>query len=125
MHRAVRAGLTIVVSDFLDPRGFQAGIDPLRYHRHEPHLVHLFDEAEADPQLRGELELFDVETEVASIGHRQSRDVSNSIGSCLTASWRACGPTRGNKVWPASRRRRSVPFDDLILRMMRVSGNVA
>ena len=58
-----RRGLVVVVSDLYDPAGFQSGLDLLRHHRYEPHVIQIFDKKEADPNLLGDLELFDVETE--------------------------------------------------------------
>ena len=124
VHRAVRTGLTIVISDFFDPRGFQDGMDRLRYHRHEPQLIQLYDETEANPPLRGELELMDVESEtcravtVTERTLRQYRrlfaDFVESVRGYARRHGLACVQTPTN-----------VPFDELILQMMRISGNVA
>jgi uncharacterized protein (DUF58 family) len=124
VHRAARTGLTIVISDFFDPRGFQDGVDRLRYHRHEPHLVQLYDQDEANPQLRGELELIDVESErrravtVSERSLRQYRrlfvDFLESVRGYARQQGLACVQTTTD-----------LPFDELILRMMRVSGSVA
>ena len=50
------------ISDLFDPNGFQRGLDLLRHHRYEPHVVQVYDRREAEPELKGDLELFDVET---------------------------------------------------------------
>ena len=52
----------VVVSDLFDPDGFEHGLDLLRHHRYEPHVVQIYDRREAEPELKGDLELFDVET---------------------------------------------------------------
>src|SRR4051794_39353569 len=57
VHRTQRRGLVVVVSALYDPAGFQRGLDLLRPHRYEPHLVQVFDRQEADPKLLGDLEL--------------------------------------------------------------------
>src|SRR5262245_50617778 len=62
VHRAQRRGLAIVISDPYDPDGFERGLDVLRHHRYEPHILQVYDRKEADPNLLGDLELYDVET---------------------------------------------------------------
>jgi len=57
-------GVVIVVSDFLDPQGYEAGLKQLRYHRFETHLIHILSEAEINPDINGELSLEDSETGV-------------------------------------------------------------
>jgi len=58
----VRPGVVVVVSDLLDPEGFAAPLDRLRYHGYTPRVVQVYDPSEADPQLLGEAELVDVES---------------------------------------------------------------
>src|SRR5438445_525922 len=41
VHRNQRRGLAVVVSDLFDPSGFERGLDLLRHHRYEPHVVQL------------------------------------------------------------------------------------
>src|SRR5580693_7861865 len=62
VHRGQRRGLAVVISDLFDPNGFERGLDLLRHHRYEPHLVQIFDRREAEPQVKGDVELVDVET---------------------------------------------------------------
>ncbi|MCA9083766.1 MAG: DUF58 domain-containing protein [Planctomycetaceae bacterium] len=60
--RSPARGLVVVLSDFFDPQGFEAGIDVLRYNQFEPYLVQIHAAEEASPQLLGEVELADSET---------------------------------------------------------------
>ena len=57
-----RPGLAVVISDFYDPRGFQEGLDILRYHRFEPMVSQLYDEREFQISVQGDVELVDCET---------------------------------------------------------------
>ncbi|QDG54125.1 DUF58 domain-containing protein [Persicimonas caeni] len=57
-----RRGIAVVLSDFYDPRGFEEGLNKLRYHKFEPIVVHVYDERELNPTVQGELQLVDVET---------------------------------------------------------------
>ena len=64
-HYALRArepGLAVVVSDLLDPVGFESGVRALLERRFDVHLVHVLDAAELNPDLAGDLRLHDAET---------------------------------------------------------------
>jgi len=60
--RAREPGLVVLVSDLLDPQGFEAGVRALRERRFEVHVVHLLDAEELNPTLGGDLRLHDSET---------------------------------------------------------------
>lgn len=60
-----RPGLCIVISDLLSPTGFQDGVGALQNRGHEVTLIHILSPDEVEPQLTGDLQLIDVETNVA------------------------------------------------------------
>ena len=60
--RQKRRGLVVLISDLYDPRGVERAISALRYARFELHVIHVLDGAEAEPALRGDVELIDAET---------------------------------------------------------------
>ena len=60
--RAREPGLAVVVSDLLDPHGFEAGVRSLLERRFDVHLVHVLDPTELNPELAGDLRLHDSET---------------------------------------------------------------
>ncbi|AKF07669.1 DUF58 domain-containing protein [Sandaracinus amylolyticus] len=62
LARSPRPGLVVVLSDFLDPRGFTRPLDRLIAEKHEPVLFHVLDREELDPTPGGDLELVDSET---------------------------------------------------------------
>jgi uncharacterized protein (DUF58 family) len=126
VHRmqGLRRGLAVVVSDLFDANGFQPGLDVLRHHRYEPHVVQLFDRAEADPGFKGDLELLDVETgalEKVTVTERNLRQYREVFNAYLESVRQYCS-TYGIS---ANRTTTEVPFDELILRMMRTAGAVA
>lgn len=63
VHRSQRRGLAIVISDLFDPTGFENGLNLLRHHRYEPGVLQLYAPRDADPNVLGDVELLDVETE--------------------------------------------------------------
>jgi uncharacterized protein (DUF58 family) len=58
-----RPGLAILISDLLDPTGYEEGLRALLYRRFDIMLIQVLDEEELDPSLRGPLRLIDGETE--------------------------------------------------------------
>jgi uncharacterized protein (DUF58 family) len=60
--RARESGLVVVVSDLLDPAGYERGVRALLERRFDVHLVHLVDPEEMNPTLGGDLRLIDSET---------------------------------------------------------------
>jgi uncharacterized protein (DUF58 family) len=60
--RAREPGLAIVMSDLLDPAGFETGIRALLERRFDVHVIHLLDPQEVNPEFGGDLRLIDSET---------------------------------------------------------------
>jgi len=60
--RAREPGLAVVVSDLMDPAGFETGVRALLERRFDVHLVHVLAPEEMDPELAGDLRLVDAET---------------------------------------------------------------
>jgi uncharacterized protein (DUF58 family) len=124
VHRGQRRGLAVVVSDLFDPAGFAHGLDLLRHHRYEPHVVQIYDRREAQPELKGDLELVDVETGTVrkvTITERSLRQYRQIFTDFQESVRRYCN-TYGIG---GTRTATDVPFDALLLRMMRVAGALA
>ncbi|MCO6455165.1 MAG: DUF58 domain-containing protein [Pirellulaceae bacterium] len=123
VHRQQRLGLVILVSDLFDPGGFERGVDLLRHHGYEPHLVHLVAQQEAEPRLRGDVELEDLETgqtRRVTVTERHLRQYRQAFAEFLERVEAYCcrhglGCTRTTT---------QVPFEELVLRMMRSAGAV-
>jgi uncharacterized protein (DUF58 family) len=58
-----RRGLAILISDLYDPQGFEDGVKRLLYAGFEAHVIHVADPLDRAPNLHGEIELIDAETE--------------------------------------------------------------
>jgi uncharacterized protein (DUF58 family) len=119
--RPQRRGLAIVISDLFDPTGFRHGMDMLRHHKYEPHMVQIHSPAEAEPGLLGDVELFDVESEeirkltITEKNLRRYREVFQEF----LASIRTYGSNYGIGCTVTTT---DVPFDKTVLDMMRRAG---
>src|SRR2546427_7090029 len=60
--RAREPGLAVVISDLMDPGGFETGVRALLERRFDVHLIHVLAPEEMDPELAGDLRLVDAET---------------------------------------------------------------
>jgi len=121
LHRGARRGLAIVVSDLFDEHGFQRGLDQLRHRRFDAHVIQLYATEEADPALRGDAELVDIESEsvrMVTVTERSLKKYKQLFVDHQTAVRQYCctynlGCTQSPSV---------IRFDELIMRMMRESG---
>lgn len=57
-----RPGITVVISDFLDPNGFRNGLEALHHARFNVTLIQILDHEELFPSLNGYLQLKEIET---------------------------------------------------------------
>ena len=61
-QHAKGAGLAVLVSDLLDPQGYESGLRALLENGFEAHVIHVLSEDELRPSLQGDLRLVDQET---------------------------------------------------------------
>lgn len=118
LHRGTRNGLVVVLSDLFDQNGFARGFDQLRSRRFEAHVLQLHDPKEADPKLLGDAELEDVENgsiRMVTINERMLRrykqlftDHQASVRDYCRRYGLSC--TQSPSI---------VPFDELVMTMMR------
>ena len=124
LHRKQHTGLAVVVSDLYDPQGFEVGLDALRYRGYEPNVVQLHDPAEASPSLLGDLQLVDIEngtTRDVTISENVLARYKKKFAEFLDSVRDYC-TKNGVGCTVAST---AVPFDTLILRMMRQAGAIS
>jgi uncharacterized protein (DUF58 family) len=118
-----RRGVAIVISDLYDPAGFEDGINQLRFARFETHVLHLFDERELTPELYGDVQLVDHET-------GESRDVT--ITRAVLDRYLAAHADYRRRIEEFCHEKQvayhavdtSVPFDEVVLRMLRQGGTL-
>ncbi len=121
MHRAPRTGLVLIISDLYDQDGFRRGVDLLRHRRFEPHLIQIHTPEEAAPNLLGEIELEDIETgeeRKVIITEKRLREYRERFAAFLKTIAVYCRSYGLSCTHSTT----DVPFDQLILRMMRTAG---
>jgi uncharacterized protein (DUF58 family) len=120
LHRGTRNGLAVVISDLFDEHGFQRGLDQLRSRRFDAHVIQLHDPAEANPRLLGDAELIDMETDtvrMVTITEKMARRYQQLFQQHQQSVREYCT----NYGLSCTQSPSQVPFDELVLRMMRVS----
>ena len=122
--RPRQLGLTVIISDFLDPGGFEAGLKILRTLGHDVFVIHIASERDRDPGAFGESRFLDVET-----GEMRAVDVTPRLAAAYRAAWDAhasdlesfCGRYAIGYVRADAER----PFEDIVLRAFRQGRFVA
>lgn len=121
VNRAQRTGLVVIISDLYDQAGFRAGVDLLRHRRFEPHVIQIHTAEEANPTFLGDIELDEIETgqrRKITVTERKLKQYKQLFNEFLTSIETYC------KTYSLSctRSTTDLPFDELIMRMMRASG---
>ena len=122
--RGPRSGLVVVLSDLFDPHGYQKGLDQLRYRRFDAHVIQLHDPQEANPQMLGDVEFVDIETQSArkvTVTEKNLRTYKRLFDEHQASVRTYCK----NYGWGCTQSPTNVPFDDLIIHMMRSSAVAA
>lgn len=116
-----RRGLAVVFSDLYDPKGFERGLNVLRYNKFDPYVVHLTDAREAKPELNGDVLLYDCETgeeREVTVTAKVLERYREAYEEHLLAAERFCA---GREV-PYVRADVTQPEEELVLRMLRRGG---
>lgn len=116
-----RAGLAVVISDFLSTDGYEDALKYLLSKRFDIFVLHLLSPEEQEPDFRGDLRLVDSETgEVReiSLGEGTMRGYRNVLRSFCNGLKSYCRQ-RGITYVRAGTQ---VPFEELILKYLRTGG---
>jgi uncharacterized protein (DUF58 family) len=121
VHQNKRRGLAVIISDFYDPKGFEEGINTLRYNKFEPFVLQIYDEREANPALHGDLTLVDCET-----GEAKEVTVSRSLLEAYKREhekyMNELSAFCTKRALPYFRTHTGFPFDELVLKIFREGG---
>ncbi len=120
LHRGTRTGLAVVISDLFDEHGFQSGLDQLRARRFDSHVLQLHDPKEADPSLLGDVEFVDIETESVRMVTVTEKNVK-TYKRLFQQHQQAVRDYCTNYGLGCTQSPSIVPFDQLVLSMMRAS----
>lgn len=122
--RPRQTGLVVVVSDFLDPDGAEAGLKMLRTLGHDAFAVHVTSARDRDAGALGEVRVVDAET-----GELRDIDVTPRLALAYTHAWEAhaealqhfCGRYDIGYVRADAER----PFEEIVLKAFRQGRFVA
>jgi uncharacterized protein (DUF58 family) len=111
-------GLTVIISDFLAPGGFEAGLKILRSLGHDVFVVHVVSQADRDPGAVGDVRFVDAETEEV-----REVDVTPRLAAAYARAWethateleRFCGRYGLGYVRADAER----PFEEIVLQAFR------
>jgi uncharacterized protein (DUF58 family) len=111
-------GLAVVISDFLDPLGFEPGLKILGTLGHDVFVVHIASRQDRDPGAYGEVRFVDAET-----GDRRDVEVTPALAEAYHAGWEAhalelerfCGRYSLGYLRAEAER----PFEEIILHTFR------
>ncbi|HXT98840.1 MAG TPA: DUF58 domain-containing protein [Polyangia bacterium] len=116
-----RRGLVALVSDFYDPAGARAALELVRRHRLEAIAVQVSAPDEVAPALRGDVQLYDVETGEArdlTVSPRALADYARRHAALLRSLVGYCR----ERAIPCFTLTSDQPFDTVVLRMFRAGG---
>ena len=116
-----RRGVAILISDLYDPKGFEDGINQLRYAKFDPYVLHVIDPNDARPPLHGDVRLVDHETgetREVTVTPRILDKFAKAHARYLHEIQEFCG----NKQVTYHPLPTDVPFDEAILRILRTGG---
>ncbi len=116
--RPRQRGLTVIISDFLDPGGFEAGLKILRTIGHDVFVIHIASQHDRDPGAFGDVRFVDVET-----GDLREIEVTPRLAAAYAAAWdahasdleRFCGRYNIGYVRADAER----PFEEIVLKAFR------
>lgn len=121
VKRERRRGVVIVISDFFDMDGYAQALKYLRYQRHDVYVIHVVDRAEEKPDLRGDLRLVDSET-----GAAKTINVTDGLLARYEQAFERLAQSVESfcirNEMGYVRARTDVPFDDLVMRILRRGG---
>jgi uncharacterized protein (DUF58 family) len=116
-----RKGLAVLISDLYDAKGFEKGINVLRYNKFEPFVLHVTDSKDRTPDLRGDVRVYDCETgeeREVTVTNRVLERYAKAYDGYIDEVRRFC--TRKQVAYYEANV--DVPFDELILRVFRRGG---
>lgn len=116
-----RAGLVVVISDFLSEGGFEDGVKRLRYGRQDVVLIQTLSPEELKPELLGDVRLVDMETS-AGVDISANRQVMQAYSQRLHAFLGEIQGFAHKSGCSYVLANTAQPFEDLVLKQFRALG---
>jgi uncharacterized protein (DUF58 family) len=116
--RSREPGVAVLISDLLDPAGYERGLKALLEHRFDVHVIHVLAPEEVDPPLAGDLRLTDAETgEVRDLtmDGEALGDYRQRLGDFLARAESFC---RANEI-AYHRVTTDTPVEEMVLRQLK------
>lgn len=116
--RVKDSGVAIVISDFLDPAGYESGLRSLMERRFDVHVIHLLAPEELHPAFGGDLELVDAESgevRAVSVDAETLRAYEQQLTGFLSGIETFCRSKEINYVRVST----DVGLEDLLLRRLK------
>jgi hypothetical protein len=122
IHQIKRRGIVVILSDLMDPRGYEWGLKHFVYKKFETYLLQILDEQEIHPSsYSGDLKLIDSETgEVKEVAITKEILIDYSAALLEYCEEIRQFSNRHNITY--LRTSTAVPFEDLILKIFRTGG---
>lgn len=117
-QRVKRRGLVFVVSDLFDAAGIDEALSLLRFNQFETSVIQVLDPAELEPEMIGDLRLIDAETEQpfeVTCDPSLLKRYRNELRNFLQATETFCRKGRMTYTLTTT----EIPFEDLVLRVLR------
>ena len=108
----------MVISDFLDPEGFEAGLNMLRYYKHDVFAVQVVAHEDVEPEVRGQIQLIDSESQVerqVTVTPELLKAYKSEVGRFSDAIRHHCLKYQLGYVHTVT----NFPFEDLVLEVFR------
>ena len=113
-----KRGLAVIISDLYDHQGVMGAINILRIQKFDPYIVHIVSPQEGDPQLLGDLRMLDCESERfrdVTITEKMMRKYRQTFTEYCDSVATFCRSKEIGYV----RCRTDVPFEDMVVHMLR------
>jgi uncharacterized protein (DUF58 family) len=113
-----KPGVCILLSDFLDPEGFETPLKKLLYNHFEPMVIQILAPEELQPTLLGDLQLIDAETQQAldlSMNRRALQQYQETLELFCKSLEDFCTQRNINFIRAIT----SIPFEEIVLKHLR------
>ena len=116
--KTARPGLAIILSDLLDPKGYESGLLSLLYRRFDIMVIHILSEDEIDPSFSGSFQFADCESG-SKVNVTMDPPVVDAYRSRLRRYFNDFESFCLNHSMEYVRSSTVVPFEDLVLKYLR------